>query len=315
MRAELMSKMKGQILTLSLGTYGCRVVQKALDFLPHTDQMQIAEELRESILTCVRDQNANHVVQKILERMSPRTDVDFIPQAFRGNVYSLAAHCYSCRVLQRIFEHCEPTQRTPLLEELLQNTERLMHDQYGNYVIQWVLSKGGRQEKDQVIKIARAGFLRLAQHKFASNVIEGVVKNASPEDRYALVEEIMQPMPDTIRQGSDEPVPAAVVLMKDQYGNYVLQRLLELADGQQKMRLIALIKPALLNLKRFQGYTKHLSAVERLLDANTPRTNAGTMTGTSTAASASASGTGPSSVSHGTLPTMFGRDDSGNGLQ
>lgn len=56
-------------------------------------------------------------------------------------MFSLSTHPYGCRVIQRILEHCLPEQTASILEELHQNTEQLIQDQYGNYVIQHVLGK------------------------------------------------------------------------------------------------------------------------------------------------------------------------------
>lgn len=53
----------------------------------------------------------------------------------------MSTHPYGCRVIQRILEHCTQEQTTPILEELHQQTEQLIQDQYGNYVIQHVLGK------------------------------------------------------------------------------------------------------------------------------------------------------------------------------
>ncbi|UZJ55167.1 hypothetical protein CBS101457_004487 [Exobasidium rhododendri] len=281
MRAELVHQMQGHVLSLSLGTYGCRVVQKALDYSALKEQIKIADELKMDILSCVRDQNANHVVQKLLERVSPTNLIEFIPQAFRHKVFSLAAHCYSCRVLQRIFEFCDESHRRPLMDELLHDAERLMHDQYGNYVIQWALQNASKPDKEVIIQVAKGQVLRLSKHKFASNVIEQVIRAASQEERYSFIEEIMVPIEEeNLPHGnSNEPTIGAVMMMRDQYGNYVLQRFLELSEGQQKIRLTSYIKPALNNMKRFSsGYSKHLSAIERLLDASVARNNAGTTT-------------------------------------
>ncbi len=59
------------MLTLSLGTYGCRVVQKAFDHISSSQREKLAQELDGHIMQCVRDQNANHVVQKVIERVDP----------------------------------------------------------------------------------------------------------------------------------------------------------------------------------------------------------------------------------------------------
>ena len=39
---------------------------------------------------------------------------------------------------QRILEYCPTSQTRPILDELLDHTEMLVQDQYGNYVIQVV---------------------------------------------------------------------------------------------------------------------------------------------------------------------------------
>ena len=47
-------------------------------------------------------------------------------------------------MIQRILEFCIPEQTAPILEELHANTEQLLQDQYGNYVVQHVLERGAQ---------------------------------------------------------------------------------------------------------------------------------------------------------------------------
>lgn len=56
-----------QVLVLSLQMYGCRVVQKALEVLDTDAQCELLAELDGNVMRCVRDQNGNHVVQKVIE--------------------------------------------------------------------------------------------------------------------------------------------------------------------------------------------------------------------------------------------------------
>ncbi|PWN44402.1 ARM repeat-containing protein [Ceraceosorus guamensis] len=291
-RSALVADILGSILSLSLGTYGCRVVQKALDHVTPHEQLSMAEELREHVLQCVQDQNANHVVQKVLERVRPSSDVAFVAEAFRGRVGELAAHCYSCRVLQRIFEHCEERMSRPLLEELHEEAKDLMRDQYGNYVIQWVLYKGQAADRDRIILQTKGQVLQLSKHKFASNVVEAVLRAASEQERRQLIEETLTlvdaslarlsaPRSSTavVNNGNGNEngngngngngststlsqIPAAVQMMTDQYANYVLQRVLELAPEEQHKKLQEAIRPHLATSRR---HAKHIAAIERLL--------------------------------------------------
>jgi len=49
-------------------------------------------------------------------------------------------------------------------------------------------------------------------------------------------------------------------MMKDQFANYVVQKMLDVVDGEQKELLIAKIKPHLQSLKKYT-YGKHLIAM------------------------------------------------------
>ena len=60
-----------------------------------------------------------------------------------------------------------PDQTAPILEELLEHTERLVQDQYGNYVIQHVLEHGTPDDKAKIVRELRGKALLLSQHKFA----------------------------------------------------------------------------------------------------------------------------------------------------
>ncbi|SPO21209.1 related to PUF3 - transcript-specific regulator of mRNA degradation [Ustilago trichophora] len=292
-RDVLSREMEGHILPLSLGTYGCRVVQKAFDHISPSQREKLAKELDGHIMQCVRDQNANHVVQKVIERVDA-SKIDFIPQAFVGHVPALASHCYSCRVLQRTFEHCKEEQSRPLLDELHAGAYSLMQHQYGNYVIQWVLQRGQPQDREQVIAKIKGSVLTLSRHKFASNVIEEVVRTSSIKDRTELLEEILTPSTATatsatattattastsasaISTGSDTTAVSpqmapAVLMMKDQYANYVLQRFLEKADAMQRSKLIEVIQPSLRDARKggmqHNNSSKHLVAIERLIES------------------------------------------------
>jgi hypothetical protein len=55
-------------------------------------------------MKCIKDQNGNHVIQKVIERVSPAFTL-FIVETFHNKVYQLATHPYGCRVIQRILEH------------------------------------------------------------------------------------------------------------------------------------------------------------------------------------------------------------------
>ena len=50
---------------------------QALECLDEENQDMLIAELEDSVLKCVKDQNGNHVVQKVIERVQP-DKLDFI---------------------------------------------------------------------------------------------------------------------------------------------------------------------------------------------------------------------------------------------
>ncbi|XP_044751007.1 pumilio homolog 2-like isoform X2 [Coccinella septempunctata] len=246
-KTTLAQKVRGHVLPLALQMYGCRVIQKALESIPPEQQQEIVRELDGHVLKCVKDQNGNHVVQKCIECVDPNA-LQFIIQSFSGQVYTLSTHPYGCRVIQRILEHCTQEQTAPILAELHQHTEQLIQDQFGNYVIQHVLEHGKPEDKSQLITSVRGKVLMLSQHKFASNVVEKCVTHATRAERALLIEEVC---------GFNDN--ALHVMMKDQYANYVVQKMIDVSEPTQRKVLMHKIRPHLNSLKKYT-YGKHIIA-------------------------------------------------------
>lgn len=74
---------------------------------------------------------------------------------------------YGCRVVQRMMENLSAEQMHPLLEELLQHTDDLVRNEYGNYVIQHVLERGHPDVKGYVMQLLRGKAFVYCQDKYA----------------------------------------------------------------------------------------------------------------------------------------------------
>ncbi|KAI9831942.1 MAG: mRNA binding protein puf3 [Phylliscum demangeonii] len=256
----LAAQMKGHISALSMQMYGCRVVQKALEHILVDQQASLVREIEPHILRYVKDQNGNHVIQKAMERV-PLQYTQFIVDAFIGQVYHLATHPYGCRVMQRILEHCQERTQQAILAELYTCAPSLILDQYGNYVIQHVIQHGQDHERARIIQLVAANLTQYSKHKFASNVVETSIEFGTELHRrhFLRLFTTLSPMAVSPLQG----------LMRDQYGNYVIQKLLGQLKGQDLDRLVEEIRPQLAALKKIT-YSKQIMAIEKLLPCPPP---------------------------------------------
>ncbi|KAK2968527.1 hypothetical protein RJ640_009372, partial [Escallonia rubra] len=255
---ELADQLTGHVLTLSLQMYGCRVIQKAIEVVDLDQQTKMVAELDGNIMRCVRDQNGNHVIQKCIECI-PEDAIQFIVSTFYDQVVTLSTHPYGCRVIQRVLEHCsDPKTQRIVMDEILLSVIMLAQDQYGNYVVQHVLEHGKPHERTAIIDQLVGQIVQMSQQKFASNVVEKCLTFGTPEERQVLVDEML---------GSGDENEPLQVMMKDQFANYVVQKVLETCDDQQLEMILNKIKVHLNALKKYT-YGKHIVArVEKLVAA------------------------------------------------
>ncbi|KAE9550255.1 hypothetical protein FO519_006533 [Halicephalobus sp. NKZ332] len=248
---QLVDAIRGNVMSLALQMYGCRVIQKALETITQEQQMEILGEMKGQVLKCVKDQNGNHVVQKVIEKVDPEK-LQFIIDSFTNgpgdDVASLAKHPYGCRVIQRVLEHCTPMQKNIVLEQLHENVKSLIMDQYGNYVIQHVIEHGGDEDRDRIVAGIKGDVLTHAQHKFASNVIEKCLTHGNLEHKGILITEVCG-------DGS-KPTPL-LDMMKDPFANYVVQKMLDVADSSLRKKMMLAIKPHIPHLRKF-NFGKHI---------------------------------------------------------
>ncbi|CAL5033493.1 unnamed protein product [Urochloa decumbens] len=250
---QLADQLKGHILQLSLQMYGCRVVQKVLEVVDMDRKISIVHELKNSVLKCIGDQNGNHVIQKCIECV-PEDRIPFVIEPILSQILLLCTHQYGCRVIQRVLEHChDPATQSAIMNEIVQQTFHLTDDKFGNYVVQHVLEHGKPEERSSIIQKLSGQVVILSKQKFASNVIEKCLANGTPEERDSLIGEIIS-SGQTFQE-----------LMKDQFGNYVVQRVLQTCDDKYLEMILSSIKLHLNELKNYT-YGKHIVArIEKLI--------------------------------------------------
>lgn len=265
------AQMKGKVAELSTQMYACRVVQKALEHVLVEQQVEIVEELKPDIMRIVKDQNGNHVIQKIIQ-MVPRLCIPFIMEAFQSQIEPLASHNYGCRVIQRILEYGTEAEKKILMTDLHGCAARLITDQYGNYVTQHIISQGEPEDRQQVIQLVLQKLLFYSKHKFASNVVEKSIEFGTAENRKAITTQLM-----ALHSDGTSPLQH---MMKDQFGNYVIQKLIQHLEGPDRDALVEEMKPHFAGLKKLST-GRQITALERLMLATSGNSSNGGAAGAS----------------------------------
>lgn len=235
----IVRELGGHMYEMCMNRYSCRVVQKVLDILVVDNSRKLLAELREA--DCVRmsvDQNANHVVQKIMETF-PVDMWNFVVVSFMrsdAQFFEVAESKYGCRVMQLAIETLTDNKRDRenvdmkdgllkrLLNRIILNCERLAAHEFANYVVQHILGTPSLFEyRDAIIEeCLLRNLLSFSQEKFASHVVEKALKHASADFLKEMMEELFDgyiPDPETKKDCLD-------ILLFHQFGNYIVQRML-----------------------------------------------------------------------------------------
>ncbi|VEU20681.1 DEKNAAC101592 [Brettanomyces naardenensis] len=261
-RRILFESMRGNFNFLSLQMYGCRVVQKCMESVPLDDKLEIVEELRPNILNLVKDQNGNHVIQKVIECV-PTEKTPFILESLKHQIYHLSTHPYGCRVIQRLLEYSDEEDRAYILGELKGFIYYLVQDQFGNYVIQHVIEHGATEYSEQILQIVIDNLVELSKHKFASNAVEKCIVHQTSQNRDRVYHALLEN--NETRDGTLDESTALYLMMKDPFANYVVQKMVELVDGDKRELLIFKIRQYLDMIGKTNPTGKHLASIDKLI--------------------------------------------------
>lgn len=268
-KAVLVSQFRGKMKKLSMQMYACRVIQKVLEYIELPQRIALVQELSSCVLQMIKDQNGNHVIQKAIERI-PMAQLPFILDSLDGQIYHLSTHSYGCRVIQRLLEFGSEQDQSRILAELKDFIPYSIQDQYGNYVIQHILQQKDSQSfpemratKQVIVNTVSQNVVEFSKHKFASNVVEKAILYGSPEQKALIVAQIL-PRDEAHARDLEDSAPM-ILMMRDQFANYVVQKLVGVSEGQDKRLIVIAIRAYLDKLNKSDSMgNRHLASVEKL---------------------------------------------------
>lgn len=251
--ARLVEAVENRIPEYAFQMYACRVLQKALERVTEPLQVKILNQIRHVISRCMKDQNGNHVIQKAIEKVRPEF-VQFIVDTLLGDadtIFDMSVDPYGCRVIQRCLEHCIESQTRPIIEGIHERFDDIANNQYGNYVVQHVIIHGTEDDRLLIVTRVADKLFDFASHKYSSNVIEKCLERGSIHHKNMLVRAACSQR--------DGCMPVVVQMMKDQYANYVVQKMFEQVTPEQRRDLILTVRSHIPILRQF-SHGKHILA-------------------------------------------------------
>jgi hypothetical protein len=252
-RTVLIQNAAPSLVSIALNQHGTRALQKMIEHV--TTQVQInliVEALRNQVVELIQDLNGNHVIQKCLNKLSA-ADASFIFDAVGNHCIEVGTHRHGCCVLQRCIDHADGSQKVWLVERITENAVALVQDPFGNYVVQYIIDLNEESFTEPLVEQFLGRIVQLSKHKFSSNVVEKCLRCSSESARERIVNELLAP-------GEIDR------LLRDSFGNYVIQTALDYAPFNAKQRLVEAIRPLLPSI-RATPYGRRIQAKIQAFDA------------------------------------------------
>ncbi|KAL6707045.1 hypothetical protein ACN47E_004797 [Coniothyrium glycines] len=225
------------MVSIALNQHGTRALQKMIEFISTDDQTQmIIQALSGQVVDLIQDLNGNHVIQKCLNHLKS-SEAQFIFDAVGEHCVTVGTHRHGCCVLQRCIDHASGFQKVDLVRKITAHSINLVQDPFGNYVVQYILDLNDPTFTAPMCLGFQGKIAELSKQKFSSNVIEKCIRCADMPSKAMMIEELLDM--ELLEQ-----------LMRDSYGNYVIQTALEFAPPELCMHLIEAMRPILPSIRQ-----------------------------------------------------------------
>lgn len=248
---DLFSSISNSIEVIALNEHGCHVIRALGEKIGHAaptsdDQdeaqtianndaslAQFIGSLNETLFLniCTLSQESRRIPQALFETYNAAKPDLFTPlvDIVARNVLYLSATQQGCIAFMRMYEASNFTQKRHMASNLVRILADLSCDSFGNYVVQCLVEHSEIHVAAQYVSSAFVGqCVRLACNKFASNVLEKVVRKLShiPSVRRVVVDELVFDLTN------------ATIACEDSYANFVIQTIIETSTNAAEFRKI-----------------------------------------------------------------------------
>ena len=225
------------LLNLCLNPQGTRVVQVLIDNIKDNKfglLLLFKNALSKIMDKLINNLNGSFVLMHYAAQIE---DNNMIYDFLNINLVEIATNSYSCSALQKLIDIANNQQRKILLINIINNTNNLVGNQCGLYVLQFIMSKNNYYINDAVLGQIINKIIYLSKRKYSSNVVEKCLETCSPENVNKLINIF-----------NNEAIIRD--LIKDIFGNYVIQKLLIVCtDESIKNQILGYISLEFKNLK------------------------------------------------------------------
>ena len=248
-RVQLLESMKNRFIEISNNSYGTHPLQSLIEIINMPEEKKLVLKYilnNESLLAL--DPKGTHVLQKFISCTKDEDRYE-LNQNLIKIIDKLIINPFGVCVLIQLVKHTKDRNITKNLANYISENEPLSFIQhpYANYAVQILISNTDLSYCDKIIDSIAQNYLSLSMQKFSSNVVENCIK-------YGKDSTVKRIYKNIVEQDKLES------LLNNNYGNFVLEKLIARLNKEEKMIFIIKIEKL--------GKTKNISNTINFYYAN-----------------------------------------------
>jgi hypothetical protein len=170
------------------------------------------------------DSKGTHVVQKAINKFKINR-LEFIYEEAFANLLELVNNNHGlCMIKKLLSVTYSSEKRATFMSLITMNSLDIMQNQYGNYAITEILSNWEQADCLPIYETVREKICVLSVQKYSSNVVERCLERADQETKMGLIEKFCH-------------ADKLASIIRNQFGNYVMQTSLQFSQGELRERL------------------------------------------------------------------------------
>ena len=288
---QIFSEISGVLSEIISDSYANYFCKRFFTYLNQKDRVDFLIAIQNSLVSLSVDSIGTYPIQGIIEQVGSKIEKKIITTALQNAISELCFNTYGTHVLEKIICCFEEEFTTFIYDyvannflilanningicivkkvltlthkkELHEKLKKLSYDNalgliqhsYGNYVIQVIVENWEEKEVMEVVSQFEGKFVCLSMQKYSSNVVERCIeKNDKILSKF--INEIY----------SSERIAE---VMKNNFGNYVIQKALKLSTGKERTILAEIVNKNIFKLNDKKLIAKWKSIVFPYMDNN-----------------------------------------------
>ena len=256
----IFSEIKNKLTELLKDSYSNYFCKKLFRNLSQKDRIEYLTIIQPELNILSKDSIATYPIQNIIEELGSKNEKNIFYLGIKNYIDNFAYNIYGARILEKILAYFEDEFKKEIIEYICENflelaynnngiclvkkillmthkkelhikLKKLVFDnalnlivhQYGNYAIQIIIENWDETDLKEILEIYENKYIFLSNQKFSSNVMERILEKS---------EKNLENYINEISKGYN-----LNELLKNKYGNFVIKKAYDLANGNLKKKL------------------------------------------------------------------------------